>query len=531
MPLSTAGKYLAGIFGLGKARAANAYPASKVNEQYPARPELSLDHKDLLRRLKHKELLNSTRHLYNAFPAIPGAIDDIANHAIGEAWQPQYRGKDEAFGERAESWLYEWCKIADVRGFPYSLSNDMHVGITTLLRDGEFFLYKTENEAGYPLVQFIESHRVGMRWNGDNGVVMEGRYKGLTQRNGIAYNAFSRPVAYHFLGDTPDDDRWIDAQFMQHVFDPKWFSQGRGISPLVYGVLDWLDVMGWRDNEKIAQVILSSIAYTEENEDGGPSGLQARMANLKAGTNDNSQAKKNVESFFAGAVRYFKMNGSGIKAFENNRPGPNQANFEERVLRGAFRALGWTYEQAYNSKGQTGANVRRDVAQNQRSIDHYQGVVRMAWERCIVYAIARANSIGVLVDSEGENIQLAPDWYKWRPQLPRRMTVDNGRDSKANIEELRTGVKTMIADIRERGGDERQHLHDQVRWHRLKKEFADANGIKKSEWPEVFGSLLINPSTSAQGDEEESDRTQDEADEADEEEDRNNNTEEQPDDE
>lgn len=514
MALTTAGKYIAGFLGFGKARAADAYPASKTDDQYPARPELSLDQKDLLQRLKHRQLLNSTRHLYNAFPAIPGAIDDIANHAVGDMWQPQYRGKDEEFGERAESWLAEWVKIADVRGFPYSLSNDMHVGVTTLLRDGEYFIYNTENEAGYPLIQFIESHRVGVRYGQDNSAITEGPYAGLTQRNGIAYNGFSRPVAYHFLGDTPADDQWISADFMKHVYDPKWFSQGRGISPLVYGVLDWLDVMGWRDNEKAAQIILSSIAYTEENETGGPEGVQARMAKLKSGVNDDNQAKPNVESFFKGAVRYFKMNGSGIKAFDNNRPGPNQANFEERVLRGAFRALGWTYEQAYNSKGQTGANVRRDVAQNQRSIDHYQGVVRMAWERCIVYAIARANSIGVLIDSEGNTIQLAPDWYKWRPQLPRRMTVDNGRDSKANIEELRTGVKTMIADIRERGGDERQHIRDQIKFWKIKKEEADKEEIPREDWPEVFGSLLINPSMAPR---EEEERTQDDEDEEDEE--------------
>jgi capsid protein len=496
MPLKTAGEYLAGLFGFGKARASNAYPASKTDDQYPARPELALDQKDLLRRLKHRELLNSTRHLYNAFPGISGAVNDIANHAIGEMWQPQYRGKDEAFGERAESWLHEWSKIVDVRGFPYSLPVDMHVAITTLIRDGEFFIYKTENASGYPLIQFLEAHRVGERYGVDGGRIIEGPYAGLTQRNGIAYNTFSRPVAYHFLGDTPASDQWIDAQFLQHVFDPKWFSQGRGISPLVYGVLDWLDVMGWRNNEKMAQVIFSSISYTEHNEEGGPSGLQARMAKLNAGTNDNNQAKPNVENFVKGAVRYFKLNGSDIKAFENKRPSPNQANFEERVLRGAFKAIGWTYEQAYNSKGQGGANVRRDVAQNQRSVEHYQGTVRMAWERIIVYGIARAASIGAFVDSTGEEIILTADWYKWRPQLPRRMTVDNGRDSKANIEELRTGVKTMIDDIRERGGDERQHLQDQVRWYNLKLEFSEKNNIPEEKWPEVFGSLLHNPTTS-----------------------------------
>jgi capsid protein len=506
--LTTASRWLSGFLGYSAGVAVNPYPGSRVDEQYPARPHLALDQKDLLNRMQHRELLNSSRHIYNAFPAVSGAINDIANHAVGQSWQPQYKGRFADFGDLAEDWLREYSKICDVRGHPYTLTTDMHVGAVTLCRDGEFFLHLTSNEAGYPLVQFIESHRIGSRATISDGVIQGGPFAGLIQKNGIAYNAYSRPVGYHFLGDAPELDQWIPAERMLHVFDPKWFSQGRGISPLVYGILDWLDVQGWRQNEKIAQVMLSSIAMTEANEEGAPDTLQARMARAAAaaaGTEQAAKPRKVVESFNAGMVRFLKLNGSNLKAFETGRPSPNQANFEERVLRGCFRALGWTYEQALDSRGQGGANVRRDVAQNQKSVEHMQEILMAPWRRVLIYALAAGSALDLLIDDEGNRFALVPDWYKWRPQLPQKMTVDHGRDRRVDIEEIRTGARTMIQDIRDRGGDEDAHLDEQIKFYKLKQAKADQAQIPREDWVECFGSLLINPSAqpaTEEGDEE-----------------------------
>lgn len=501
--LKTAGNWIAGFFGYGRGRAANPYPGSVVNDQYPARPELSLDQKDMLRKMEHKQLLNSARHIYNAYPMVSGAINDIANHAVGQSWQPQYKGKFDEWGDKSERWLAEYSKICDVRGNPYTLTVDTYVGVVTLCRDGEYFLYLTSNQAGYPLIQLIESHRIGSRWATMDGRIPDGPFAGLTQRNGIAYNEYSRAVGYHFLADMPENDRWISADRMIHVFDPKWFSQGRGISPLVYGILDWLDVHGWRNNEKAAQMIISSIALLEKNETGGPDTLQARMKKAAGGVVESEKPKQLVESFTAGMTRFLKINGSNIEALESNRPSRNQADFEERVLRGCFRALGWTYEQAYNSRGQGGANVRRDVAQNQKSVEHMQEIVKMPWTRTIVYALAAANALGILIDEDGNDIGLVTDWYKWRPQLPQKMTVDHGRDRRVDIEEIRAGARTMIQDIRDRGGDESKHLEEQVKFYRLKREKAEREGIPKEDWPEVFGTLLHNPASNSSNDDDE----------------------------
>lgn len=476
-----------------RSRASNPYPASKVDEQYPQRPELSLDQMDMLSRMNFKQILNSTRHIYNAFPMVSGAINDIVNHTIGQNWQAQFKGKDKDFGLFSEDWLKNWYNVADVRGLPFTFRTDLKVAVTALCRDGELFIHPTRAKSGFPMIQFFEAHRVGDRIGEVYDAVNEGKFKGFAQRNGIAYDEFSRPVAYRFLANDPKADEWIPAKDMWHVYDPKWFSQGRGISPLVYGILDWLDVQGWRNNEKMAQMVLSSISMVEANEEGAPDTLQERLQAAATNTTTSPTPPAPVESFMKGMVRYIKLNGSNIKAFEQNRPSMNQADFEARVLRGCFRALGWTYEQALDSKGQGGANVRRDVAQNQKSIEHMQDVLETPWKQIIIYALAVGRAGGFITDEEGNEIEFPTDWYKWRPQLPQKMTVDHGRDRRIDIEEIRSGVRSQIQDLRDRGLDENDFLDEQIAYYNLKTEKAEENDIPREEWTEVFGSLLINP--------------------------------------
>lgn len=506
--ITTASRWLGNFFTSGRTKAANPYPASTVDEQHPTRPGLSLDQKDWLSKQNLEEIRNSARHIYNAFPAVSGAIRDIASHVVGHHWQAQYKGKDERFERAAEHFLENWYKVCDVRGSPYTMQTDLRTMAITLLRDGEFFLHLT-NLNGFPAIQFLESHRIGTRWEESfKGQVIGGRFDGLPQRNGIAYNRYSRAVAYHYLGDTPEQDKWIPAGRLIHVFDPEWFSQGRGVSPLVYCVLDLLDISNWRANELTAQQMLSAIGLIEHNEDGGPDTLQERMRRKAGKAPEAKKPQKFIENFTAGMTRFFKINGGNIKALETSRPSANQANFEERIMRGCFRAIGWSYEQSLNSKGQTGANVRRDMAQNQKTVEHWQEVLKgCPWIRSVVYAIAAGDALDLISDEQGK-VELPVDWYRWRPQLPPRMTADYGRDRRADLEELRTGARTMIEDIRDRGGDERTHIREQIKFYQIKKAEAEAAGISRDEWLEVFGSLLYNPTVTTQSQEEEEEEEQ-----------------------
>lgn len=395
------------------------------------------DHKDLLSSIEHRDLLNACRWVANRFPVVSGAIEDKANHVVGNAWGPQFDGEDIAWGDVAEDWLIGWSNICDVRGYPHSMTGNLHLGAATLMRDGEYFIHLSKNAAGYPQTQTLESHRIG-----DRRVIRE--WNGYAVINGIAYNNLSRPVAYHFLGDVEDADRWIPARDMIHVYDPRWFSQGRGVSPLVTGILDWLDVRETRENEKYAQRLFSSLALKHKTPDGKPDAFAQRFGKtgnkLRAPEDDGAEsgvpaADELVTKFGKGLIRTLLVGKEDIEALETNRPSMNQQEFERTLIRGALLGLGWTYEQAYDASKLGGASVRRDISKNQRSVERMQDILLLPWIRQVGWAVSCAVQMGILIQHV--------EWWKWMPQLPAAMTADAGRESKQDIEEYKIGFLTL----------------------------------------------------------------------------------------
>lgn len=392
---------------------------------------LNRDHIDLLSQLDHRELIDACRYLYTRFPAINGAIEDKVNHVIGNGWGAQYDGANEDWGRKAENWLYDYSRICDARGQPYGLPMNMHTGGVALLRDGEFFIHKFKNPDGYPLQQWLEAHRIGAR----NGIELT--YFDAKVRNGIAYNVYGRPIAYHFLGESEQDDQWILARDITHVFDPKWFSQGRGVSPLANALLDWLDVMDCRTNEKFAQRLFSALALKNKTETGLPTAHERHFG--KTGTTktaaNGAKTEELVTTFERGGIRFLKIGGEELEAFNAQRPTLNQQAFEQSVLRGAFRGLNWSYEQAYDGSKLGGAGVRRDIASNQRSAERMQQVLYPAWYNLHGWAVACAIQLEILEPDV--------DWFRWTPQLPAKLTADAGRESAADIEEYKIGFQTL----------------------------------------------------------------------------------------
>ncbi|WOO43153.1 phage portal protein [Rubellicoccus peritrichatus] len=396
---------------------------------------LTADHKDLLSELDHEDIVSATRFLYNRFPMLSGAIDDKANHVVGNGWGAQFEGTDLTWGEQSEAWLKDHFQICDVRGRPFDMKNDLHTGVVTLMRDGEYFIVLTKNKAGYPMFQFLESHRIRCR-------KFTPEYRGLQVRNGIAYSAQGRPLFYHFFGDSSADDRWISARDIIHVFDPKWFSQGRGVSPLVTGILDWLDVLDVRENEKYAQRLFSMLALKHKNESGKPDSFAQRFGksgNTRTATSSDAdndfEAEELVQEFRKGQIRWLKIGSEDVESFLSNRPTSNQQAFEQAILRGAFAGINWSYEQSYDGGKLSGAPVRRDIAKNQRSVERMQCILFYPWFRQVGFSVSVAIELGFLTAHS--------EWFRFTPQLPAKMTVDAGNESKIELEEYRIGFSTL----------------------------------------------------------------------------------------
>ncbi|MEQ9823471.1 MAG: phage portal protein [Puniceicoccaceae bacterium] len=462
------------------------------------------DFKDLLSGYDHRKLLSASRSIYKNFALVRGTIRQIAIYTVGTNWLPQYNGTDERYRIAAESWLRQFMKISNVRGAPFCMQTDTLLLVITLLRDGEAFILKTthtwreridSDAVQYPAFQYLEAHRIGNPRATLDGTVMGGRYDGAQLRNGIAYNAAGRPLAYHFLSDDPAFDTWIDAKHILHVYDPEWFSQGRGISPLLYGIFDWLDVKEIRDSEKIRQRIAAAISILETNESGEANKTQSRFRDAGS-TSENAEGQQKrdfVTVVKRGMFRFLKYN-ERVEAFKGaETPTLNTREFVASVIRGALIGIGWTYEAAIDGSGLSGTGERRDIAKCEKAIEHWQSVIRRPWTIQIQYATAVADIEGWILDEAGKPVAPPLDKWNWAPQLPRRMSIDNGRDAKAIDTALRNGSLTMIEEIRAQGRDEDAHCLEVVRWWNIRNAYAKKHSIPLEEFGSRFPNQKATP--------------------------------------
>lgn len=417
-------------------------------------------------------MLSVGRYLYANIGAVSGAINEIGTYAVGEGWQPQYLGRNKAWGDRAEGWLFDWFKICDVRGNPYDFTTDLFLTSVSIDRCGDNFLLLTETEDGYPMVQFIPAHRIGTRSGGSN-TVEKGEYKGLEICNGIVFNGYQRPVAVHVLGDDDRgiEDRYISARDGQLNFAPFWYDQGRGITSLSNAIRDWQDYRDIRDFEKLGIKTASETAVIENNERGSANPDQAKS---HFETPDPSTGIV-IENLEGGAIRYFRSNsGSGLSVLKSERPSVETQGFiQDQIMRGAFAGLGWPIELSWNPEKLGGANIRMIVEKAERAVKRRQKYLCLVWRRVTYYAIAKAMKIGALPHD--------PDWFLWDAQLPKSLTVDAGHQSKADIEEYRIGFKTLSEVYGKRGIDWQTALRQRIKEEKFLREECAAQGVKPED--------------------------------------------------
>lgn len=400
-----------------------------------------------------KRLLGTSRFLYASLPLVNAAVNEVAAYSVGQAFLPQYRGSDPAWGEQAAEWLIDWYAACDVRGDGYDLQTDLYLASIAVDRDGDVLVVLTwaDGNRDYPMVQFVPAHRIGSR-GASTGRVMSGPYAGLTEYQGVILNRHGRPVAARVLGDRYDDDRYLSLRDAMLVYEPAWFDQGRGLPALSAGLRDWTDFRDYRDYEKIAAKMAASIGLVEYNERGSADAAD----NPFEVTENASGTGVTLEELDGGAVRYFRANsGAGLKSFTYDRPAANTREFvRDGILRGAFSSLGWPLEFGYDSSLLTGPSVRLVIAKAARKISARQRLLRRVWRRVVVYALAKAIKSGALPASA--------DWWAWEPSLPRMVTIDHGRDTGATLASLTAGTTTLSRVYGEEGADWKREVEQRI---------------------------------------------------------------------
>ncbi len=136
--------------------------------------------------------------------------------------------------------------------------------------------------------------------------------------------------------------------------------------------------------------------------------------------------------------------GEDVTMFQHDRPSPNVIGMYENTVRDIAIGAGFTYGFAYDMTGITGPAVRQCSAQDARSIETWQSML----------AEQKLDPVIMLLLGEAiakKELPYHPNWMQWAWFFPAKPTIDAGRESDANIEEIGAGVNTGANVVAEAG--------------------------------------------------------------------------------
>lgn len=431
-----------------------------------AQGDLNADMMDLVDRQKERLLRSDARYIFTSNSTVNGAVMQKAGKVYGSSWRFQSHSKDEDFVKAVEEDMQKIDNLLDIRGPQYSWRRNVKLESKSLDVDGDFFILLTETPEGFPQLQYLEAHRIGQTLYDNDGILKDGKYRGLRIQNGVIYNKFSRAVAYRVLTEDGEDFSDVSARDIIHVTDPDWFSQGRGIASIASGMLDWYDLAEVRDFEKIAQKVNAALTLKEKNATG-----TADVARGIVQGQRRSPGSFQSQVLAGGTIRYLKDSES-LEAHESNRPSDGFLKFSDKIEAGAFFGMRWRREML-DSSAVGGAGVRafqRDI--NDSINDRFELLERYR-KRVAVWIIAKRAQQGVY--------SLPEDWYKCSFTKPREFTVDDGNARKADREDLRAGIASECDILSRRGEDPEAFLEKRAEFLVKRNEIAEAHGLNPIE--------------------------------------------------
>lgn len=390
-------------------------------------------------------MMFEARDLIANFSVLAGVPEKFALNCTPNEWSPATGSRD--YDKTVADYFHNWCKKADVTG---RHSFRQLVGMALQMRpvDGDcgFAIRKTAD--GIRL-QLVPADLIG----NPSEVVLYDNYV-----DGIVVDDFGKPVAYRvFKRDRNGsyyDAEDVAARAFCHYFDPFRADQYRGVTEF-HAVINTARMLkGILDAEQVGVRFASQQAALVFNERGSASPRQA-FAPMPSATLENGQQRKD-ELSDVGMIKYF--NTSDKVEVMPARPSSAFTGFVEHLMDEIAMGLGVPRGVLFGTQGYKGPNVRAEFAQADRVWDRHRGVLSDKVLDPIkndVILIAIAN--GEIPPPPAQEGETAVDALRralrgeWR--WPARMSIDVGRESAANLNENRQGIKSGQQIAAENGYD------------------------------------------------------------------------------
>jgi len=435
-------------------RFANA--ANRNDRSAPPEPLFTDDFDKLVPDWDRKALVSGSRKMFMNFPPYEGMITMKADNVIGRAWNANFLGADRDWGKLATDWLLnQWYSMCDVGGTDFK--SLLWLDCAALDRDGDYIVVFEPTDKGYPMTRRIPANRIGQRMQ-DGVEIKGGPFSGAKCTQGVIKDKRGRVIGYSILGDTLKDDIQIPARDCDLNCDKNWHDQTRGM-PVGSSALKFIrSSLLSHEWEQMAQLMVSSIGLIEYNETGGPDVDDPGYLPAKDANGNTLSGSPTTELLQNGTVRYFRSNSGGkLEQIEHTRPGDMWDRFQDRVIRFMCKGGKVPYELTWKASDINAAMVRNIQEQMRLTVEDRQDTIKVSALRQVRWAVAKAIKEKILPQPKNAN-----DWWKWDFIMPRKFSIDAGRDAAQRREDLKIGLKNKSGIVAEEGGNLEELEDDRI---------------------------------------------------------------------
>lgn len=416
-----------------------AHGADRDRRRGPQFSDRTADIDKLIPIQDARNLRALSKRLYQNMGVPRAAVNQKADYSVGEAWRPTYVGpSDFADGKAVANFLTKtWLPQCNVKGGCFDWHKTLELTSKAIDRDGDEFWLLVVGKDKFPRIQQIPAHRVGNGPDASASKVSSGKYKGYWLRDGVIQNNEGRAVAYRILtGENYEGFTDVDAANVIHPFDPDYSDQGRGLPAFTHALENLKSSLASISDERLRMGIISRLYLTVFNETGGPD-MDDPLNTM--GLNGSQTTGVAAQEIPGGIVYMTAGSGEKMEQLKHETPGQAWADFQDFLIRDSLAGVSWAYSMVWKSSGQ-GTSERSEILKCRRAVVRRQ--------KQLAYAARRALAWAYSVFVKNGRVPILDHPFAWEFSKPPRLTVDDGREAKMELEEWRAGVRNT-GDITE----------------------------------------------------------------------------------
>jgi hypothetical protein len=417
----------------------NLYPAATPNSDRRSVPSLDYDGYNLVTPQGRRNLMTSGRRLMASNSVVRAAVNDMVRLSASN-YQMHFHTSDNEWNNAAEELLRRHDLICDSRGQGYSMRTITEFLVKGPTVDGDIGVLKYFTPTGYPMFQVVPSHRVTSPAGMGSGEMIGGRYDGARYIDGVVVNDYLRPIAYLIAVGSDQkhstDVMAVPAQDILLAYVPEYPDQVRGYSQLGASIFDWQDIQDTRRFDLIGRKARASKAIIVHNESGEADETQRMLSMDERTFTDNALTSVTRETIEGGTIEYYKSSANvRLESVKDDRPSTNGMEFDRTITRDALAGIGWSYDYAIDPTKAGGAQMRVVVEKINRTILHIQ---RTLIEPCR----KQLDNWRINVFMQRGDLPYNEEWFKYRYQVPAKLTADAKYQSQVDITEYAAGFTT-----------------------------------------------------------------------------------------